>query len=83
MVRISDARMSATAFGAVILHVSPEASDAEMEARLAFWRANPPPPVATRSYAKLYIDRVLQADKGCDLGFLVGASGSVVTCESH
>ena len=58
-------------------------SDAEMEARLTAWRANPPPPVATRGYAKLYIDHVLQADKGCDLDFLVGASGSVVTRESH
>ena len=111
MVRISDARMSGTAFGAVILHVSPEAnaggplaivqngdeivfdgpsralnlqiSDAEMEARLAVWNANRPPPVATRGYAKLYIDHVLQADKGCDLDFLVGSSGSVVTRESH
>ncbi|WP_425997521.1 IlvD/Edd family dehydratase [Caulobacter sp. DWR1-3-2b1] len=111
MVRISDARMSGTAFGAVILHVSPEAnaggplaivqngdeivfdgpsralnlqiSDAEMEARLAVWNANRPPPVATRGYAKLYIDHVLQADQGCDLDFLVGSSGSVVTRESH
>ena len=58
-------------------------SDAEMEARLAVWRANPPLPLATRGYAKLYIDHVLQADKGCDLDFLVGASGSVVTRESH
>lgn len=29
MIRISDARMSGTAFGAIILHVTPEASDAE------------------------------------------------------
>ena len=111
MVRISDARMSGTAFGTVILHVSPEAdaggplaivrsgdqivldgpgralslliSDAEMETRLAHWRENQPPPKATRGYAKLYIDHVLQADKGCDLDFLVGSSGSVVTRESH
>lgn len=27
MVRISDARMSGTAFGAVVLHISPEAAD--------------------------------------------------------
>ncbi|MDI1365724.1 MAG: dihydroxy-acid dehydratase [bacterium] len=111
MVRISDARMSGTAFGTVILHVSPESdaggplaivrngdlitldgparalslaiSDEEMASRLAAWRADMPPPKATRGYAKLYIDHVLQADKGCDLDFLVGSSGSVVTRESH
>ncbi|PTS89813.1 dihydroxy-acid dehydratase, partial [Caulobacter sp. HMWF009] len=111
MVRISDARMSGTAFGTVILHVSPESdaggplaivrngdlitldgptralsiaiSDAEMEARLAAWRADPPPPKATRGYAKLYVDHVLGADRGADLDFLVGSSGSVVTRESH
>ena len=111
MVRISDARMSGTAFGTVILHVSPESdaggplavvqngdeielngptrslnlliSDEELEARLVVWRANPPAPKATRGYAKLYIDHVLGADKGADLDFLVGSSGSVVTRESH
>lgn len=111
MVRISDARMSGTAFGTVILHVSPESdaggplaivqngdvitldgpgralnlaiSDAELQSRLTVWRANQPPPKYTRGYAKLYIDHVLQADQGCDLDFLVGASGSVVTRESH
>jgi dihydroxyacid dehydratase/phosphogluconate dehydratase len=111
MVRISDARMSGTAFGTVILHVSPESdaggplavvrsgdvitldgptralniaiSDEEMAERLKAWRADRPPPTYTRGYAKLYVDHVLQADKGCDLDFLVGASGSVVTRESH
>jgi dihydroxy-acid dehydratase len=111
MVRISDARMSGTAFGTVILHVSPESdaggplavvrsgdiitldgptralniaiSDEEMAERLKAWRADRPAPTYTRGYAKLYVDHVLQADKGCDLDFLVGASGSVVTRESH
>jgi dihydroxy-acid dehydratase len=111
MVRISDARMSGTAFGTVILHVSPESdaggplavvrsgdiitldgptralniaiTDEEMAQRLKAWRADRPPPTYTRGYAKLYVDHVLQADKGCDLDFLVGASGSVVTRESH
>jgi dihydroxyacid dehydratase/phosphogluconate dehydratase len=111
MVRISDARMSGTAFGTVILHVSPESdaggplavvrsgddhhagrSDPRPEhrhlrrgdgQRLKAWRADRRPPTYTRGYAKLYIDHVLQADKGCDLDFLVGASGSVVTRESH
>ncbi|PIB94794.1 IlvD/Edd family dehydratase [Caulobacter sp. FWC2] len=111
MVRISDARMSGTAFGTVILHVSPESdaggplavvrsgdvitldgparaltiaiSDEEMAERLTAWRADRPAPTYKRGYAKLYVDHVLQADKGCDLDFLVGASGSVVTRESH
>ena len=45
--------------------------------------ARPPAPKATRGYAKLYIDHVLGADRGADLDFLVGSSGSVVTRESH
>ena len=58
-------------------------SDAELESRIAAWRANPPPARYARGYAKLYVDHVLQADQGADLDFLVGASGSVVTRESH
>jgi dehydratase ilvD1 len=111
MVRISDARMSGTAFGTVILHVAPEAeaggplavvrngdeieldganrtlslliSNADLEARLADWRASRGPASATRGYVKLYTEHVLQADKGCDLDFLVGASGADVARESH
>ena len=30
-----------------------------------------------------YIEHVLQADRGCDLDFLVGHSGAEVTRESH
>ena len=37
----------------------------------------------TRGHQKLDDDHVLQADKGCDLDFLVGASGSVVKRESY
>jgi dihydroxy-acid dehydratase len=108
MIRISDARMSGTAFGTVILHVAPEAeaggplavvrsgdeiafdgpartlqllvSDAEIAARLKNWK---PTPRWNRGYYKLYYDHVLQADRGCDLDFLVGASGSTVERESH
>ena len=36
-----------------------------------------------RGWAKLYIDTVLQAHRGADLDFLVGASGSEVARESH
>ncbi len=109
MVRVSDARMSGTAFGTVVLHVAPEAQaggplalvrtgdrirlsasrgeltllvdDAELAARRAQWQ--PDPPHYTRGYAKLYIDHVLQADRGADLDFLVGKDTRLVTRESH
>ncbi len=109
MVRISDARMSGTAFGTVILHVSPETeaggplgivqtgdriridtahgkmdlliSDAELQARM---EARPASKRKwERGYYKLYYDTVMQADKGADLDFLVGSSGSEVLRESH
>lgn len=95
MVRISDARMSGTAFGTVVLHVSPEAAvggplalvrdgdvirldaatrrlelnvpDEELARRRAQWRA---PPKPKRGYARLYVDRVTQAELGCDFDFL-------------
>ena len=109
MVRVSDARMSGTAFGTVVLHVAPEAQaggplalvrtgdrirvsvsrgeltllvdDAELAARRANWQ--PDPPHYTRGYAKLYVDHVLQADRGADLDFLVGKDTRPVTRESH
>lgn len=109
MVRVSDARMSGTAFGTVILHVAPEAQaggplalvrtgdrvrvsvaegrldllvdDAELAARRAKWQ--PDPPRYDRGYAKLYVDTVLQADRGADLDFLVGKDTRPVTRESH
>ena len=109
MVRISDARMSGTAYGAVVLHISPESSvggplalvqngdtieldvekrrlhldvsDAELEKRRAAWQ--PPEPQYSRGYAKLYVDHVLQADKGADFDFLVGQSGAPIPRHSH
>jgi len=109
MVRISDGRMSGTAYGTVVLHVSPESaiggnlalvqngdmieldveqrkihldvSDAELEKRRAKWK--PPKPAATRGYVSMYIQHVTGADKGADLDFLQGNSGSVVTRDSH
>ncbi|HEY2692231.1 MAG TPA: IlvD/Edd family dehydratase [Streptosporangiaceae bacterium] len=49
-----------------------------------------PPAVAVAAYAaptrgweRLYVDHVLQADRGADLDFLVGASGHQVSRESH
>jgi dihydroxy-acid dehydratase len=111
MLRISDARMSGTAFGTVVLHVAPEAaaggplalvrngdeivfdgpnrrldlkiSPEEFAARSAAWQQQRPPQKYSRGYYRLYIEHVMQADRGCDLDFLVGASGSVVERESH
>ena len=37
----------------------------------------------TRGWERLYVEHVLQADTGADLDFLVGASGSAVSRESH
>ena len=109
MVRVSDARMSGTAYGTVVLHVAPESaaggplalvrdgdmieldvagrrlhldvSEEELAQRRANWEA--PPAAATRGYVKLYIDHVLQADRGADLDFLVGNSGSAVPPDNH
>ena len=109
MVRISDARMSGTAYGTVVLHTAPEAAvggpialvetgdwieldvearrihldvtDADLEARRRAWTA--PAARHDRGYASLYIDHVLQADRGVDFDFLVGGSGAPVPRESH
>ncbi|MBP2301243.1 IlvD/Edd family dehydratase [Azospirillum picis] len=109
MVRISDARMSGTAYGTVVLHVAPEAtvggplalvrngdtitldvdkrllhlhvSDEELAERRASWV--PPTPHAERGYVKMYLDHVLQADRGADLDFLVGCSGAPVPRDNH
>ena len=109
MVRISDARMSGTAYGTTVLHAAPESTvggplaliqtgdlitldvpgrtltlevdAAELSSRRSAWQ--PPEPVATRGWSKLYVDHVTQANTGVDLDFLVGSSGSEVTRESH
>jgi dihydroxy-acid dehydratase len=39
--------------------------------------------MANRGYAGLYIQHVNGADRGADLAFLVGNSGSKVTRDSH
>ncbi|MEE3624806.1 IlvD/Edd family dehydratase [Nitrospirillum sp. BR 11752] len=111
MVRISDARMSGTAFGTVVLHVAPESTaggplalvrtgdeielngpgrslsllvdEAELARRRADLAAQPAAPIPARGYYRLHVEHVMQADKGCDLDFLVGASGDRVTRESH
>jgi dihydroxy-acid dehydratase len=111
MVRISDARMSGTAYGTVVLHVAPEAAAggplalvrdgdpivldvparrleidlpaAELARRepSAAMRAALPAP--RRGWERLYIDHVMQANRGADLDFLVGSSGHDVGRESH
>ena len=49
--------------------------------RRAKWKA--PTDGPTRGWSKLYVDHVMQADKGADLDFLVGGSGSEVPRHSH
>lgn len=56
-------------------------SDEELAARKAAWK--PLTPAADRGYVSLYIKHVEQADKGADLDFLKGGSGSTVTRDSH
>lgn len=109
MVRVSDARMSGTAYGTVVLHIAPEAAaggplalvqngdmieldvearrlhldlpGAELARRRQGWK--PPPPPMAGGYQRLYVDHVMQADKGADLDFLVGCRGAAVPRESH
>ncbi|RMH43366.1 MAG: dihydroxy-acid dehydratase [Alphaproteobacteria bacterium] len=109
MVRISDARMSGTAFGTVVLHVAPEAAaggplalvrtgdrirlstsagrlellvdEAELARRREAFAPTLPP--FSRGYIAMYIDHVLQADRGADLDFLVGKDTRIPWRESH
>jgi dihydroxy-acid dehydratase len=53
-----------------------DVSAEELEQRRRAW--TPPSPRQQRGYARLYADHVLQADRGADLDFLVGRSGSQV-----
>ena len=111
MVRISDARMSGTAYGTVVLHVVPEGAaggplalvrdgdpivldvparrldidlpPAELARREPAAAMTAALPVPARGWERLYIDHVMQADRGADLDFLVGSSGDRVTRDSH
>lgn len=108
VVRISDARMSGTAYGTVVLHVSPEAAaggplalvqtgdvitldvhqrllqlevdENTLATRRSKWIA---PPLPERGWERLYVEHVQQADRGADLDFLVGRTGSRVARDSH
>jgi dihydroxy-acid dehydratase len=103
MLRISDARMSGTAYGACVLHVSPESyiggplalvqdgdlisldaenrkldllvPEEELAERRKHWSR--PARHFDRGYGALYLERVTQADKGCDFDFLEDLAGSV------
>ncbi|WP_409343096.1 IlvD/Edd family dehydratase [Paenibacillus sp. MBLB4367] len=96
MVRISDARISGTSYGALIVHTAPEAAvggplalvedgdeieldidarklelyvdDETLRRRKEKWQA--PAPAYDRGYGLLFLERVLQADEGCDFDFL-------------
>lgn len=109
MVRISDARMSGTAYGTVVLHAAPEAAaggplalvksgdeitldvparrldmhvgEAELGRRRETWV--PPRQKVKGGWQQLYVEHVLQADRGVDLDFLVGRRGADVPRESH
>ena len=109
LVRISDARMSGTSYGTVVLHVSPESGvggplaavrngdrirldtggrklellveDREIQARLALWK--PRPPRYERGYGQMFVEHVLQAEEGCDFGFLKGQSVVERTAKTH
>jgi L-arabonate dehydrase len=103
LVRISDARMSGTSYGAVVLHVAPESAvggplalvetgdvisldvtarrldllvdEAELARRRDAWTR--PALKDDRGYRRLYAERVLQADAGCDFDFLRGRSAVI------
>lgn len=109
MVRISDARMSGTAYGTIVLHVAPEAavggplalvqtgdmieldveagrlhldiSQEEFDRRQAATTTHVAP--ATGGYEQLFLQHVLQPDKGADFDFLVGRRGSAVADNAH
>ena len=111
MVRVSDARMSGTAYGTVVLHTVPEGAaggplslvrdgdpvvldvpgrrlDLDVPPEELARREPAPAMIAAlpgpnRGWQRLYIDHVMQADRGADLDFLVGSSGHVVTRDSH
>ena len=44
---------------------------------------NPILPEISGGYQKMYIDHVMQADKGADLDFLIGKRGAEVKRHSH
>ena len=102
MVRISDARMSGTAYGTIVLHVAPDAAsggplslvrdgdrirlsvrdrcldllvdEAILSRRRKESTDEMSAPQPQRGYARLYQTSILQADEGCDFGFLTATT---------
>ena len=58
-----------------------EVSDDELANRRAAWKK--PEPAMKGGYQHLYVEHVMQADKGADFDFLVGCRGADVPRESH
>jgi dihydroxy-acid dehydratase len=58
-----------------------DVSEEELARRREAW--TPPVPEMDGGYQSLYVDRVLQADRGADLDFLVGCRGAAVPRDSH
>jgi dihydroxy-acid dehydratase len=58
-----------------------EVEDSELARRSSSW--SPPGPAMSGGYQRLYVDHVMQADRGADLDFLVGCRGAEVPQESH
>ncbi len=95
MIRISDARMSGTAYGTVVLHTSPEAAAGgplalvrngdliELDVAKRRIHLHVTDAELARRKTKFYCETVMQADRGVDLDFLVGKSGSKVGKVSH
>src|SRR3954462_6898318 len=111
LIRISDARMSGTAFVTIGLPVAPksaaggplslvqdgdmivldvparrldlEVPPEELLARRPSEAAEAAYTRPLRGWQRLYVDHVMQADRGADLDFLVGSSGDEVTRDSH
>src|SRR5581483_4841915 len=109
LLRISDARMSGTSYGAVVLHVAPESAvggplalvetgdrirldvderrldllvgEEELARRREAWR--PPGRKDDRGFRRLHADHVLQANEGCDFGFLRGRSPVVADAVTY
>jgi dihydroxyacid dehydratase/phosphogluconate dehydratase len=108
-VRVSDARMSGTAYGTVVLHVSPESAangplravqngdlislevdgqrlDLDVPAEEVQRRLDAlgdTVPKYRRGYGALYLERVLQADEGCDFDFLRAVPGEQPDTEPY
>jgi dihydroxy-acid dehydratase len=58
-----------------------EIDENELTRRRARWA--PAEPAMRGGYQSLYIERVMQADRGVDFDFLAGCRGAAIPRESH